>query len=89
MAKRRSEFEIEIGILAAIQEESFSGNGGVCATRVQAKVILSWNAFKKHVGRLEEKGLLAGERLGLTQDGVEFLQAYRRELRPVLNKYGY
>jgi len=89
MARRRSEFEIEIGILAAIQEEEFSGNGGVCPTRVQARVILSWNALKKHLGRLEEKGLVAGDGLRLTGEGVELLQMYRRELRPVLNKYGY
>jgi predicted transcriptional regulator len=89
MAKRRSEFEIEIGILAAIQEESFSGNGGVRATRVQARVILSWNAFKKHLAQLEQKGLVAEEGFNLTTEGIELLQTYRREMRPVLNRYGF
>ncbi len=89
MARRRSEFEIEIGILAAIQEEEFSGNGTVCATRVQARVVLSWNTLKKHLLRLEQKGLTAGRELRLSSAGAEFLQMYRKELRPALNKYGY
>jgi predicted transcriptional regulator len=89
MAKRRSEFEIEIGILAAIQEESFNGNGGICATRVQARVVLSWNTMKKHLDKLEKKGLIEERALRITGDGIELLQMYRREMRPVLNKYGY
>jgi predicted transcriptional regulator len=88
-ARRRSELELDMGILAAIHEEECMGNGGVCATRVQARVVLSWNLFKKHLAKLEQKGLVAYDGLRLTEEGIELLQEYRREMRPVLNKYGY
>jgi predicted transcriptional regulator len=56
---------------------------------VQAKVILSWNALKRYLDKLEQNGLVIGEELRLTGGGMELLQLYRREVKPILNKYGY
>jgi len=89
LARRRSEFEIAIQILAAIQEEQVLPNYEMRLTRLQARVYLSWNALKKHLVKLESKGLVSNKGRHLTDDGIELLQAYRRELQPVLRKYGY
>lgn len=87
--RRRSVVEVDYAILAAIRDEEQAPAGQPLKTRLQARVYLNWNTLNRHIARLRDKGLVSKEALHLTQRGLQFIQAYRSSLRPVLEEYGY
>lgn len=85
--KRRSEQETDIAILAATEEIQNENNGTSKLTLVQGRVIISWNALKKHLADLEKKGFIENGEPRLTKRGQEFLKKYRQEVRPVFDEF--
>ena len=85
--QHRSKLDITFDLLSAIQREEASNGSNHWKTRVQANVFLSWNSFKEHLSNLEKQGLIKKDGFGLTEEGKQFLQVYRKELRPFLDRY--
>ena len=87
LRRRRSSLDITVEILSAIQQLEMNDRMDHWKARVQASVFISWKSYKKYLSDLEKQRLIKGTGGGLTEEGKQFLQDYRRDLRPVLAKY--
>jgi len=86
---RRNEIQIAVAVLSAIEEESRVRQGEARKTRLQASAYLNWRTLNCWLQRLQELDLIAPGGLRITDRGVRFLQAYRQQLQPILEGFGF
>jgi len=87
--RRRSELELAVAILRAINEEASSRRCEPPRTRIQSMVYLNWAVFHEHLERLRDQGLISADALRVTDRGHEFLHAYQAHVEGVIERFGF